>query len=128
MKHLVMFFMIFCTTQLVSANDAEEKGPCKQDMEKLCPGIKAGGGAIRECLKKNKDQLSAECKEKMEKRKEKRDELHAACKSEAESFCKDVEKGDGRVIKCLKEKSSESGFGAECKKSLDEMPHRNRKK
>ena len=38
---------------------------CKSDIETLCAGIQPGGGRIGECLKANKEKLSAGCKAAM---------------------------------------------------------------
>lgn len=45
----------------------EVKEACKDDAQRLCEGIKPGGGKIVQCLKQHEDELTAECKEKMEK-------------------------------------------------------------
>jgi Cysteine rich repeat len=45
----------------------EFKEACKDDAQRLCEGIKPGGGKIVQCLKQHEDELSADCKEKMEK-------------------------------------------------------------
>ena len=34
---------------------------CKADIERLCPGIKPGGGRIKECLKTHKEEISVGC-------------------------------------------------------------------
>lgn len=37
-------------------------GACKQDIELLCPGVKAGGGRIAECFRSQFAKLSPGCK------------------------------------------------------------------
>ena len=48
-------------------------GACKQDIATLCPDVKPGEGRIAACLKTNRRQLSAGCKEAI---KEHRREQH----------------------------------------------------
>jgi hypothetical protein len=45
----------------------EVKEACKDDAQRLCEGIKPGGGKIMQCLKQHDDELTAECKEQMKK-------------------------------------------------------------
>jgi hypothetical protein len=45
----------------------EFKEACKDDAQRLCEGVKRGGGKIVQCLKQHEDELSAECREKMGK-------------------------------------------------------------
>lgn len=40
-------------------------GPCRDDLEKLCPDIEPGGGRIIACLRKHRDLVSDECKAKL---------------------------------------------------------------
>ena len=35
---------------------------CKEDVDKLCKGVKAGGGRIQRCLRKHRADLSEKCK------------------------------------------------------------------
>ena len=42
---------------------------CKEDVQKNCKGIKAGGGRILQCLKKNEATLTPQCKAEMSKGK-----------------------------------------------------------
>ncbi|MCX7305540.1 MAG: cysteine rich repeat-containing protein [Hyphomicrobiales bacterium] len=44
------------------AQTAAQKMACKADFEKLCPGVQPGGGRPLECLSKQLDALSPECK------------------------------------------------------------------
>ena len=34
---------------------------CKGDIERLCPGLKPGGGRIKDCLKTHKEEISVGC-------------------------------------------------------------------
>lgn len=40
----------------------ESNGACKEDVEKLCPGVQPGGGRIIACLREHRDQVSDACK------------------------------------------------------------------
>lgn len=88
--------------QLAFAN-----GPCAADREKFCASVEKGGGQVIKCLKENEAQLSAECKAHRESMKGAMKDIHAACESDVENLCADIEKGKGRIMKCLKEKKDQ---------------------
>ncbi|MDA8137082.1 MAG: cysteine rich repeat-containing protein [Desulfobacteraceae bacterium] len=44
---------------------------CKDDVEKLCSGIKPGGGRIAKCLKTHENEVSQECKDSIAKARKK---------------------------------------------------------
>lgn len=44
---------------------------------------------------------------------------HSACKADIEKFCASVEKGEGRIVRCLKE--NEAQLSTECKEHRDNM-------
>ncbi len=45
-------------------------GPCKADREKFCANVQRGEGRIRNCMKEHYNQLSAECRQRIEERRE----------------------------------------------------------
>lgn len=51
-------------------------------------------------------------------------ENHGACKSDVEKFCKGVERGEGRIISCLKSHSEE--LSPECKAKKQEVKEKMR--
>lgn len=92
----------------------EGKEACKADVEKFCKDVEPGKGGVVQCLKKHEGELSEACgkfhakmaehhrgmKEGLNKKKE-------ACRGDVEKFCKGVEPGEGRLIKCLQEHKAE---------------------
>lgn len=40
---------------------------CKADAERLCASVKRGEGRVAKCLSENNDQLSAQCKDAMQR-------------------------------------------------------------
>jgi hypothetical protein len=85
--------------------------PCQADAKKLCPGVKPDGhGALLACLEGKADQVSAACKDEV---KAKVEAMANACKSDIEKFCAGVEKGQGRILQCLK--TNASGLSDSCK-------------
>jgi hypothetical protein len=58
-----------CKDNMAKAKAAikEAREACEGDAKKLCEGIKPGGGKIVQCLKQHESELSAECKEEMNK-------------------------------------------------------------
>lgn len=108
---------------------AEETGPCKADMEKFCKGVEPGEGRHKKCLKEHEAELSEGCKQmagKMAERKEKMDAAKEACKADKEKFCKGVEPGEGRLMKCMKEHEAELSEG--CRKVSGEMKEKMKEK
>lgn len=100
---------------------AARENPCSKDITKFCKDVKRGGGRIADCLKKHESDLSAACKDRVAKKEEKREksrELSQACKDDTAKLCKDVKPGGGRILKCLKEHTSE--LSAQCKKDVDQ--------
>ena len=124
MKSIAMFFAVFAGLSLlifVLNASAENVGmkPCADDIAKFCKDVKPGEGRIVACLKEHQNDLSASCKEKMEKMAEVRkkgSEMNKACHDDISKFCKDVKPGGGKIIQCLKEHSSD--LSSECKGAL----------
>jgi hypothetical protein len=91
---------------LMSAAQAEEKehpGACRADVQKLCKDVQPGGGRIAMCMKQHESELSPGCREKIAEAREEGKELADACKADAETLCKGVQHGQGRIMRCLAE-------------------------
>jgi Cysteine rich repeat len=105
-----------------SSAQGGETPPCADEIEKDCGEVKPGGGRIIACLKEHESELSALCKDKIEKVAERAKELERACAEDVERFCKDVQPGRGRIAKCLRERKSE--LSAVCTEKLAETRKR----
>lgn len=88
------------------ADDHPHEGPCRKDRETLCKDAGEPRDVMK-CMRRNKDKLSAECREHVEKRKsEMKGRMKAArkaCRDDAKKLCAGVERGGGRLVECLHE-------------------------
>lgn len=117
------FYLLLCAALFavpVSANegpDHAQKGgdakfaACKADIEKLCKDIEPGEGRIMDCLKAHDSELSEGCKAKGGARNHAKMAGKEVCAEDKDSFCKDVQPGDGRIIRCFKEHEKELSEG-----------------
>jgi hypothetical protein len=81
--------------------------PCAEEIASYCKGVKPGGGRLLKCLKENESRLSPACREKFENIRKWLEEAKEACSGDVDRFCKDVQPGGGRILKCLREHSGE---------------------
>ena len=79
------------------ASSVELTGACLKDAKAQCPGVQAGGGKIRDCLKTHIADLSDECKGVLVKAINVK-----ACADDAKKFCADVKAGGGALEACMK--------------------------
>ncbi|KYG65525.1 hypothetical protein AZI86_00145 [Bdellovibrio bacteriovorus] len=62
---------------------------------------------------------SADHHEKKEPMKERMHEWGKACKDDVKKHCKDVQKGEGRIVDCLK--AHRDGLAPACKEKMDKL-------
>ena len=115
-----MVLSLFLSSVVVA--DPHEKGPCFDEIKKLCPDMKMGEG-MGKCMHEKKSQLTPECQAKMaEKKDHMKERMHAwgkACKDDVKKHCKDVQKGEGRIVDCLK--AHLDGLAPACKEKMDKL-------
>ncbi|MDX1958101.1 MAG: cysteine rich repeat-containing protein [Leptospiraceae bacterium] len=119
MRKTFLLLLVFCATFLFAQSEEEthgKKGPCKEDAKKLCADVKPGEGRIIKCLKEKEQQLSEACSTHFAEVKAKNKEFANACKDDRKKFCKDVQLGGGRIIKCLKD--NQASLAEACKTAL----------
>ena len=79
------------------ASSVELTGACLKDAKAQCPGVEAGGGKIRDCLKTHIAALSDDCKDVLVKAINVK-----ACADDAKKYCADIQAGEGRLEACMK--------------------------
>jgi hypothetical protein len=95
---------------------------CRGDLATLCAGVATGSGRKIACLKENQSKLTPGCmgaiqaivdKQAVRKGQAASPEAKAAagqvrdaCKADAATFCAGIEKGDGRLAKCMKDNAA----------------------
>ena len=94
----------------------QKNGPCQPDIKKFCADVKPGGGRIIECLKAHEPELSPACQERRATIQKEAKAVHAACAGDAEKFCQNVQPGQGRIAKCLKQHQSE--LSSQCQSAI----------
>lgn len=104
------------------ADDQEKPGVCRADVQKLCKGVRLGGGRIAGCLKQHESELSPECRERIAQAREKVKEVAEACKADAETLCKGVQPGQGRVMRCLVDQGDK--VSSPCRAKISEAQSR----
>ncbi|MFI5398817.1 MAG: cysteine rich repeat-containing protein [Candidatus Binatia bacterium] len=100
------------------------EGPCREDVEKLCPNIKPGGGRYRDCLKQHAAELSPACQEHLKQVKAKAAAWRQACKDDVQKFCSGTSPGQGRIVKCLHQHHDD--LSQACKDQIAQARHHRR--
>jgi len=85
------------------------RAACAEDAKKLCTDVEPGGGRIMRCIASHRDQLQPACQEAADKVRALRQANRAGrnasgqCAQDIASFCAGVERGGGRIVRCLRE-------------------------
>jgi hypothetical protein len=107
--------LVICAAQ---AEEKEHPGACRADVQKLCKDVQPGGGRIAACMKQHESELSPGCRERMTETREEGKELADACKADAETLCKGMQRGQGRIMRCLAEHKDKLSSG--CREKIAE--------
>ncbi len=99
---------------------AQFNAKCGSDVNQFCQGVKQGDGRIFSCLRNNRESISKECDDYLSGL------LRSAmtsfisfrrnCGDDYQKFCQDVERGEGRVIRCLWTREGE--LSASCRQQI----------
>ena len=98
---------------------------CDADAKKLCPGLESNSRKVFMCLAAYEDNLSQSCKlgiaeaaMTLEQGLLAIDYSIRSCQKDADTYCLDVEPGEGRIVGCLKQ--NESKLEKQCVTALKE--------
>jgi hypothetical protein len=112
LRLVLVLAAMFCFISSVSfAQMGGGQGPCRADEQKFCKDVTQGHGNIARCMKQHEAELSHACRERIAEAKEKVEECEKECKPDIERFCKDIKRGQGRIVRCLKQHKAELSPG-----------------
>jgi len=83
---------------------SSDEYPCMDELERFCKGVKSGEGRLIECLEGHKSELSPVCSGKVDQFRSRVEESKKICAADIGKFCPDVQLGQGRLLRCLKDK------------------------
>ena len=107
-------FVLLCAGAAGRVYAAGEETPCAEEMAKYCKEVKPGGGRILNCLDEHQKELSDLCRKKLAGSRKRLMEAQQACTGDMEKFCKDVQPGGGRILRCLRGHTQE--LSSACRK------------
>ena len=93
---------------------------CSSELTQYCADVTAGEGRLLACLYAHGDKLSGQCDyalydaaARLERAVGAVTYVAAECRSELDTYCANVEVGEGRVAQCLKDHASELSPGCD---------------
>jgi Skp family chaperone for outer membrane proteins len=87
---------------------------CKEDRQKFC-SKERGHANIHACMDKHISELSADCQNfHNNMSNDMKGKAHEACLKDIETYCSDIQPGQGRMRDCLK--ANKEKISTECKK------------
>ena len=103
---------------------------CAKDIDSNCRGVNPDPTRLKDCLTRNQDVLSPQCKndygrafEAIQKRVAARAAVTKLCVRDVAKFCGDVPKGDsGKALECLL--AGPRGVSINCNKAIAEAGYR----
>ncbi|CAK0775115.1 Cysteine rich repeat-containing protein [uncultured Gammaproteobacteria bacterium] len=101
------------------AQMAEVSPACVADVKKFCTAVKPGQGKMTECLKKNEEQLTPECKITVAAGRA--NIPPSPCKTDIERLCPTIEPGNGAIAACLRQSQNVMMLNAGCKVYLSRI-------
>ena len=98
---------------------------CQEDQAKYCSQVTLGEGRLLACFYAHQDKLSPSCEYGLYEASARLDRIVSAlsyvateCRSELETYCAQIEIGEGRVAQCLE--SQRSNLGSSCIRAMQD--------
>jgi hypothetical protein len=102
---------------------------CAKDIDANCRGVNLDPTRMKDCLYRNQDVLSAQCKtdyvrafDAIQKRVAARAAVVKLCERDVAKFCPGIQKGSGQAIDCLL--AGPRGVSINCNKAVSEAGYR----
>jgi hypothetical protein len=123
---LVSFTLVwlFCAGPAPAEEEAKAPAKCRQAVDELCPDSKPGTPERRACVRANADKLPEDCRVGAPRGGQAGVQaMMSACEGDIEAHCKNVRRGGGRLVKCLRG-VDEGKLTSACTEQLDTMAGR----
>jgi hypothetical protein len=102
---------------------------CGEDIESNCRGVNLDPIRLRDCLARNQDSVSAQCKSDyvrvfaaIQKRIAARAAVPKICEREVSKLCGGLQKGDSRALECILGETR--GVSARCNQAISDAGYR----
>jgi hypothetical protein len=102
---------------------------CGKDIDANCLGVNLDPVRLKECLARNQDVVSPQCKadyvrafDAIQKRVAARTAVYKMCERDKQKLCQDGQNGASHVVECLLTKSR--GVSAKCNQAIREAGYR----
>jgi hypothetical protein len=102
---------------------------CSKDIDTNCRGVNLDPGRLKDCLTRNQDSVSAQCKadyvrafDAIQKRVIARAAVPKICDRDAFKLCGGAQKGDGKSLECIL--AATRGVSAKCNQAIGDAGYR----
>jgi hypothetical protein len=102
---------------------------CAKDIDANCRGVNLDATRMKDCLYRNQDVLSPQCKndyvqafDAIQKRVAARSAVTKLCERDVAKFCAGMQKGSGQAVDCLL--AGPRGVSINCNKAISEAGYR----
>lgn len=128
---LALSVPLIAKAQTMSFAEAADKlvAACGKDIDANCKGVNIGNGRMQACLSKNRDSVSADCRDTyvvifkgIEARAQARGAVLKACDADVRRLCGGVVKGDGQILECML--TASKAVSPRCNKAIADAGYR----
>lgn len=112
-------FTLSLLMSFLGVNFAQAQGladPCLGDIKEYCAGVEQGGARVMNCLLDHKDNLTPGCRVRTMRMKDILSSLRKACNDDILSLCEDLEPGEGRLVRCLRD--NDQKLSVKCRREI----------
>jgi hypothetical protein len=102
---------------------------CAKDIDANCRGVNLDSTRMKDCLYRNQDVLSPQCKndylqafDAIQKRVAARSAVVKLCQRDVAKFCAGIQKGTGQAVNCLL--AGPRGVSINCNRAISEAGYR----
>ena len=127
LKYLLGTLSLACAGQLYAQDSLLDHvvDACEADLQQYCSQVTPGEGRLLHCVAAHEDKLSGQCDYALYQAASLLEQLSVAivyvaqsCATEIDTFCDDVEAGEGRILSCLDQHADE--LGDSCQRAISD--------